>query len=189
MPLTIYIPKMELWDEARARIIHIKEQTLTLEYSLVALSKWEARHHKIFLSPEEKTEEEKLDFIYCMIYNENVKSEIVYAFTEKDFRDIEHYIITSQSAAIIPEEKTNEPKSNELLSSDLIYYYLAQMQVPYIPTQDWHLSRVLAMIRIGSFKNKPEKKLSKQEAISQVESINERNKRLFEEMRRKKEGK
>lgn len=186
MPLTIHIPETELWDETREVFVHVKEQTLTLEYSLVNVSKWESRWQKIFLSPEEKTEEQKRDFVYCMICNENTDPNVIYAFTEEDFKKVDRYISTSQSAAIIPEEKTNEPKSNELLSTDLIYYYLAQMQVPYIPTQDWHLSRVMSLIRIGSFKNKPEKKLNKQEAVAQVESINERNKRLFEEMARKK---
>lgn len=187
MPLPIYIPKQNLWNESIEEFIPIKEQTLLLEHSLVSVSKWESKWRKIFLSPEEKTEEELKDYIRCMILNEDVEEEIIYALKPKDILEINKYIETPQTATTIPEEKnSSEPKSNELMSSELIYFYLAQMQVPFIPTQDWHLSRVLTLIRIGSFKNKPEKKLSKKEALAQCEDINERNKRLFEEMKRKK---
>lgn len=132
-----------------------------------------------------------LDYIRCMILNEDVDEDIVYAFTPKDMKAIEVYIATDQTATTFPKETSNEPRSNELMTSELIYYYLASMQCPFIPTQDWHLSRVLTLIRVASFKQKPEKKLNQKEALAQCESIRERNERIFEEMRRKaeKEGK
>ena len=190
MPCDIFIPKQDLWDDTRGEFIPIGEDTtLTLEHSLVSLSKWESRWHKPFLSPEEKTKEEMYDYFRCMILNEKFDDNIVYAFTPADIKKVENYMEESQTATTFPEEKSTEPQSNELMTSELIYYYLGQMQCPFIPTETWHLSRILTLIRVASFKNKPEKKLGKKEALQQCEDINERNKRIFEEMRRKAEGK
>ena len=192
MPLPIFVPKQELWDDTREILIPIERDIkLSLEHSLVSLSKWESKWRKPFLSPEEKTQEEMLDYIRCMILNEDVDEDIVYAFTPKDMKAIEVYIATDQTATTFPKETSKEPQSNELMTSELIYYYLSQMQCPFIPTEGWHLSRILTLIRVASFKQKPEKKLNKTEALAQCESIKERNERIFEEMRRKaeKEGK
>ena len=190
MPCDIFIPKQDLWDDTRGEFIPIGEDTtLTLEHSLVSLSKWESRWHKPFLSPEEKTKEEMYDYFRCMILNEKFDDNIVYAFTAADIKKVENYMEESQTATTFPEEKSTEPQSNELMTSELIYYYLGQMQCPFIPTESWHLSRVLTLIRVASFKNRPEKKLGKKEALQQCEDINERNKRIFEEMRRKAEAK
>lgn len=190
MPCDIFIPKQDLWDDTRGEFIPIGEDTtLTLEHSLVSLSKWESRWHKPFLSPEEKTKEEMYDYFRCMILNEKFDDNIVYAFTPADIKKVENYMEESQTATTFPEEKSKEPQSNELMTSELIYYYLGQMQCPFIPTESWHLSRILTLIRVASFKNKPEKKLGKKEALQQCEDINERNKRIFEEMRRKAEAK
>lgn len=190
MPTDIFIPKQELWDESREVLVTIKkDRELSLEHSLVSLSKWESKWRKPFLSPEAKTQDEIRDYFRCMIINEDkdIEDEIGYAFTNEDMIKVQNYIDTPQTATSFPEEKNSEPRSNELMTSELIYYYLGQMQCPFIPTENWHLSRVMTLIRIASFKNKPEKKLSYNDSVQQCEDINERNKRYFEEMRRKAE--
>lgn len=189
MPKPIFIPKQELWDESRGIIIPIeKDMELSLEHSLVSLSKWESKWCKPFLSPEEKTQEELLDYVRCMILEKDISDDVVYALTPNDIKEINDYIAKDQTGTTFPKEKSMEPQSNELMTSELIYYYLAQIQAPYIPTETWHLSRVLTLIRIAAFKSKGEKKLNKKEALKQCEDINERNKRYFEEMRRKQQN-
>ena len=189
MPLPIFVPKQELWDESREMIIPIKEDiTLSLEHSLVSLSKWESKWRKPFLSPEEKTQEEMLDYIRCMILNDDVDEDIVYAFTPKDMKEIEVYIATDQTATTFPKETSKEPQSNELMTSELIYYYLGQIQCLTPTIENWHLSRVLTLIRVASFKQKPEKELNKKEALAQCEDIREANMRKFEEWKRKQQS-
>jgi hypothetical protein len=190
MPLKIFIPKQDLWDDSRGEFIPIKEHNLTLEHSLVSLTKWESKWCKPFLSPEEKTQEEVKDYVRCMILNEDVEDEIIFAFTPKDLKEVEAYISRNQTATTFPEErKTSEPQSNELMTSELIYYYLGQMQCLNPTIENWHLSRVLTLIRVASFKNKGEQKLNKTEALAQCEDIREANMRKFEEWKRKQQSK
>ena len=189
MPLKIFIPEQDLWDDSRGEFIPIKEHKLTLEHSLVSLTKWESKWCKPFLSPEEKTQEEIKDYVRCMIMDEDVEDEIIYAFTPTDLKQVETYIAKDQTATTFPEEKkSNEPKSNELMTSELIYYYLGQMQCLSPTIENWHLSRILTLIRVASFKNKGEQKLNKKEALAQCEDIREANMRKFEEWKRKQQN-
>ena len=120
------------------------------------------------------------------LYFTDVEEEIVNAFKPNDIKEVETYIATDQTATTFPKEQSSEPQSNELMTSELIYYYLGQIQCLTPTIENWHLSRTLTLIRVASFKQKPEKELSKKEALAQAENINERNKRLIEEMKRKK---
>lgn len=190
MPIPIFVPKQELWDETREIIIPVKEDvTVSLEHSLVSLTKWESKWCKPFLSPEEKTREELMGYLSCMILDKDVDPDIVYAFTPEDIEKINKYMEKDQTATTFPDEKSTEPRSNELMTSELIYFYLGQIQCLTPTIENWHLSRTLTLIRVASFKNKPEKKLNQKEALQQCEDINERNKRYFEEMRKKAEAK
>lgn len=189
MPCKIYIPAQDLWDESRGEFISIKEHKLTLEHSLVSLTKYESNWHTPFLSPEEKTQEQVMDYIRCMVMGDDYDDNFIYALTPQDLKKIETYIATDQTASTIPEEKNNtEPKSNELMTSELIYYYLGQIQCVTPTIENWHLSRTLTLIRIASWKQKPEKELNKKEALAQCEDIREANMRKFEEWKRKQQA-
>ena len=61
--LHITIPFTEFYDENKNEFITIKSQNLSLEHSLVSLSKWESKWCKPFLSKETMTEEESIDYI------------------------------------------------------------------------------------------------------------------------------
>lgn len=189
MPCKIYIPAQDLWDESRGEFISIKEHKLTLEHSLVSLTKYESNWHTPFLSPEEKTQEQVMDYIRCMVMGDDYDDNFIYALTPQDLKKIETYIATDQTASTIPEEKNStEPKSNELMTSELIYYYLGQIQCLTPTIENWHLSRTLTLIRIASWKQKPEKELNKKEALAQCEDIREANMRKFEEWKRKQQA-
>lgn len=189
MPCKIYIPAQDLWDESRGEFISIKEHKLTLEHSLVSLTKYESKWRTPFLSPEEKTQEQVMDYIRCMVMGDDYDDNFIYALTPQDLKKIESYIATDQTASTIPEEKNNtEPKSNELMTSELIYYYLGQIQCLTPTIENWHLSRTLTLIRIASWKQKPEKELNKKEALAQCEDIREANMRKFEEWKRKQQA-
>ena len=81
--LQITIPSGEMWDEVNEKFVYTKAQTLTLEHSLVSLSKWESKWHKPFLSKEPKSQTETIDYIKCMTLTQNVDPN-VYLFITRD---------------------------------------------------------------------------------------------------------
>ena len=88
--LRITIPSTEFWDEVKQEFVYTKAQTLQLEHSLVSLSKWESRWNKPFLTKQEKTLEETIDYVKCMTLTQNVNPE-VYLNTFKSYNIPELY--------------------------------------------------------------------------------------------------
>ena len=90
--LHITIPAQEYYDERTETFVNTKEITLTLEHSLVSVSKWESKWCKPFLSKDAKTPEETLDYIKCMTLTQNVPPETYNYLTNENISEIKKYI-------------------------------------------------------------------------------------------------
>lgn len=176
--LQITVPAIELWDEQKQEFITGKEQTLCLEHSLVSLSKWESKWNKIFLDKREKSLEETLDYIKCMTLTQNVKPEVYSRLTVENFKQINEYIEAPMTATTFYNDKRGTI-SREKVTSELIYYWMIALNIPFDPCQKWHLNRLLTLIRVCNVKNAPPKKLSKREIASRNAALNaQRRKQL-----------
>ena len=169
--LQITIPPMEKWDESKNEFIQTKAQTLQLEHSLVSLSKWESKWKKIFLSEKEKTYEETLDYVKCMTLTQNVDPEVYYNLTQENIDAINKYIDDKMTATYFTEDKRAGNHSSEQISSELIYYWMIALNIPF-ECQKWHLNRLLTLIKVCNIKNQPPKKMSKRDALRRQSSIN-----------------
>ena len=175
--LRITIPAVELWDEAKQEFISTKEQTLSLEHSLVSLSKWESKWCKPFLTKQEKTFEETLDYIKCMTLTQNVDPEVYKYLTNGNIDEINRYIEAPMTATYFSEDK-NGKTSREQITAEIIYYWMISLNIPF-ECQKWHLNRLLTLIKVCSIKNTPPKKRSKKEIMSRNAALNAaRRKRL-----------
>ena len=103
--LELTIPKTDLWDERNQRFIPVKEQKLRLEHSLVSLSKWESKWCKVFLSKEQKTYEETIDYIRCMTLTQNVDPLVYQCITNSHIDAVNTYIEAPMTASTVKEEK------------------------------------------------------------------------------------
>lgn len=168
--LRITIPACELWDEKNEVFISTKEQTLQLEHSLVSLSKWESKWHKPFLSTEEKTEEETIDYIRCMTITQNVNPEVYNFFTAENVEQINKYIEDPMTATTFSDG--NQKPSREIITSEIIYHWMVSFNIPF-ECQKWHLNKLLAFIKVCCNKNLPPKKMSKAEIMKQYSELNE----------------
>jgi hypothetical protein len=160
----------EGWDEKRQEFVDPKTQILQLEHSLVSLSKWESKWCKPFISKTEKTAEEILDYIKCMTITQNVKPEVYDHLTRANIDEINNYIEAPMTATTFLEDK-NTKHSREIITSELIYYWMIALQIPP-EYQKWHLNRLLTLIRVCNVKNAPPKKMSKREIMSRNAQLN-----------------
>lgn len=165
--LTLIIPETELYDEIQNEFRIIKEQKIVLEHSLVSISKWESKWHKPFLSKENKTHEETIDYIRCMTVN-SVDPIIYNYITYSMINQVNKYIEDPMTATTI---KNREPPSREIITSEIIYYWMVALQIPF-ECQKWHLNRLLTLIQVCNIKNKPPKKMGKRELMSRNASLN-----------------
>jgi len=168
--LQITIPAVELWDERKQEFVTTKEQTLQLEHSLVSLSKWESKWCKAFLTKQEKTFEETLDYIKCMTITQNVDPEVYNYLTNENIEEIKKYIEAPMTATYFSDDKTVK-SSREQITAELIYYWMIALNIPF-ECQKWHLNRLLTLIKVCNIKNQPPKKLSKKEIMSRNAALN-----------------
>lgn len=155
-----------------------KEVVLQFEHSLLSLSKWEAKHKKPFMSTVQKLPSEMIDYFQDMLLSPEVDRDLVYALNPEQLDDLTKYIADPQSASSV-RDGTDKGQSGEVVTSELIYYWLVALQIPFQPTETWHLNRVMMLVRIANFKQQPEKKRPEGEVMSQWAALNEKRKKMF----------
>lgn len=166
--LTIKIPTTELWDEGRSEFIAIQETELRLEHSLVAISKWESKWKKPFLTRDPKTEEETRDYVRCMSVDDI--DPLVFSFlTQNHLNQISSYIEDPMTATWFKEDHSKPSK--QIITSERIYYWMCAAQIPF-ECQYWHLNRLMTLIRIASIESQPAKKMGKKDIYSQNAALN-----------------
>jgi len=168
--LQVIIPGMEYWDEKNEEFINTNPQTIQLEHSLVSISKWESRWQKTFLSNNNKTTDEIMDYIRCMTITQNVQSDVYTRLTPENIDSINSYIDEPMTATRIPIIK-NSVGAKDSLTSEIIYYWMISLNIP-LKCEKWHLNRLLTLIRVCDFKNNPPKKRSQRELLSQNAALN-----------------
>lgn len=184
--LEITIPEQhyKIFDEKEEIFlppVNINETTIQLEHSLISLKKWEQKWHKPFLSRNDKTNEEIIDYIKCMTLTPKVNP-IIYNYIPKDImKMIELYINDPMTATTIKEDNivTAQRNTREGITAEIIYYWMISLNIP-VEFQKWHLSQLLTLIKVVSIKNdtKP-KKVDKNAIIRNNAKLNEERRRQF----------
>ena len=173
--LTITISDTEYFNEDTNEFCKVKGTSLQLEHSLVSLSKWESKWCKPFLTKAHKTNEETLDYIRCMTINTQPSPDIYRAITNDHIKLISDYIDAPMTATTFSKEQMSG-KSKEIITSELIYYWLIAQQIPF-ECQKWHLNRLLTLIHVCSIKNAPPKKMGRQAVLERNARINEQRRK------------
>lgn len=168
--LTVTIPSVEKWDERKNEFVYTKGRVLQLEHSLVSVSKWESKWNKPFLSKSEKTSLELLDYIRCMTITQNVPDEVYADIPDRVYEQIIQYINLPMTATTFLEE--GKKGKNEIITSEVIYYWMVALTIPF-ECQEWHLNRLLTLIRVCNIKNQPKKKkMNKKDILSRNARLN-----------------
>lgn len=178
MPLTITVPGRDMFDQRTSMFITTKPTTLVLEHSLLSISKWEAKWHKPYLSTAAKTEEEALDYIRCMCITQNVNPEIFMALDNRTLKEITDYINNPMTATTFRKDP-NERPNREIITNELVYYWMAELGLPFDPCEKWHLNRLMTLIKVASIKKQPPKKMGRKEMISQRNALNAQRKAKY----------
>lgn len=143
-----------------------------LEHSLLSISKWEQKYERAFWGKDNKTTEEMADYIRCMVVSGKTPDNFIESLEIEQYKAISDYINSRQSATWFNEE---EPKkgSSETITSELVYYWMIQFQIPLQPTESWHFNRLMTLIKIAGIKQTKPKKVNKRELAEQYRKINE----------------
>lgn len=150
---------------------------LELEHSLVAISKWESIHEKPFLGKDEKTSEEIVSYIKCMIISPDYPLDVVDRFSEENIEEINKYIEAKMTATWFKETKPSG-SAREQITSEYIYYWMVSYQIPW-EAQHWHIARLFTLINIFNVKNTTPTKKSVREMAAERERLNAERKAKY----------
>lgn len=167
--LTIIVPAVEQYDEDKEEFVNSKAQTLQLEHSLVSLSKWESKWRKPFLTKNEKTIEETIDYIRCMTITQNVDEKVFTFVTNGNIMQVREYIEAEMTATTFSNEKKSS--NREVITAEIIYYWMILLNIPF-ECQKWHLNRLLTLVNVCNIKNKPPQKIGKKELLRRNAALN-----------------
>lgn len=175
--LTITVGATDVYDEETQSFGAQGGVELQLEHSLVSLSKWETRFEKPFLGSNRKTPEEILAYISCMMLPSNPPGDFLSRLSEQNLSDINAYIDAKMSATWFS-EPPGAPKSREIVTSELVYYWMTVFNIPF-ECQHWHLNRLFTLIRVCHLKQAKPKKMSRAEVAARNRELNAQRKQAF----------
>lgn len=172
--LTIIIGATDVYNEESESFAARGGVELQLEHSLVSVSKWESIHEKPFLGASSKTGEEVLSYINCMILTPNSPEEILAQLSQENIKQINAYIDRKMTATWFSEQP-GAPKTREVITSELIYYWMTVFNIPF-ECETWHINRLFTLIRICNIKQAKPKKMGRAEMAQRNRELNAQRK-------------
>ena len=168
--LTITINEDEFFDDAKQEFVTVNGMTLTLEHSLVSLSRWESKWELPFLSAKQLTDEQTLDYVRMMVIDPPPEFSEIKDIPQKELTKVIDYISSKQTATFFnePEQKRGTEK---IITSEQIYSWMVQLQIPF-SCENWHLNRLTTLIKILQIQNSPKKKVPFNEQAARNRELN-----------------
>ncbi|MFL5661954.1 MAG: hypothetical protein ACJ8BW_11470 [Ktedonobacteraceae bacterium] len=172
--LTLQVAGVESFDDNTQEFIAQGGTVLELEHSLVSLSKWESIHEKPFLGKEPKTPQEIMSYVRCMTLRDDVAPEVFGQLNLEHFDKISEYIDAKMTATWFSEQP-GTPRSREVITSELIYYWMTVFSIPF-ECERWHLNRLFTLIRICNVKQGKPEKMTRAELAQRNRELNAQRK-------------
>ena len=168
--LKLTIPESEYWDPVKEEFLYEPPFNLSLEHSLVSVSKWESKYHTPFIGSQH-TQDQILDYVKFMTLTQNVPEKVYNRITESIMQKIMDYITDTMTATTFV-ESNKKRMGYQVLTSEEIYYCMVRYGIPF-ECQKWHLNRLLALIRVCNEKNNEDSnKMSKKDIYTQNHELN-----------------
>lgn len=136
----------ELYDDERGVFLEPDTIELRLEHSLFTVSKWEEKWHVPFFTDADKTNEQLLDYVRCMLIDETQEQYLQY-LSEDDVEKINDYITDEATATTVHTFGPNTNRSHHVITSEVLYYQMFSRQIP-IECQHWHINRLMMLLRV-----------------------------------------
>jgi hypothetical protein len=147
---------MEFYDEEHNEFFSSKPITVKLEHSLISISKWEGIWQKSYFpssyNPGLQGVTEELSYISCMIIGK--VPDYVPGVLIRTYKNELHDYINSPKTATKVHHMSSRHGVTPTITSELVYYWMIKYGIPF-ECQQWHFSRLLALIEVCNLKENP----------------------------------
>lgn len=179
--LRLKVVTAEGFDDDAQKFVDASSVVLELEHSLLSLSKWESKWKVPFLGDQNKTDEQVLDYVCMMNSSGEIPPEVLTHMGPEHFNAVNAYINDKMTATTFRDKR--ETKNNEIITAELIYYWMIALGIPF-ECQEWHLNRLLTLIKVCNIKNAPKDKT----VASGMTKASASDRRALNEQRRREAG-
>jgi hypothetical protein len=156
MPLKLETSAKLGYNYEKDEFVDVPAQIVVLEHCLLAVARWESKWKVSFFKDQETWTPSMIrSYIQCMDLDDSADPNFVICLNNEQEHEIMDYIKDEKTATTVTHFK-KAPASGETLTSELLYYYMAQVPLPFDVCERWHLSRLLKTLEIASVKNDPE---------------------------------
>lgn len=173
MSITVTVPAgSELYDNELNEFYVIPSDIhITMEHSLISLQLWEQKWHIPFLDKRiSRTNEQLVDYLRCMSLTKNVDPKAFYMLPASEIKRIKLYIEDPMTATTIAKD-SNRRAPTEIKTAEVIYSDMILLGIPF-ECRKWHLNSLLMLINVCAEKQKPEKKMSRNDIYAQNRALN-----------------
>jgi hypothetical protein len=115
-----------------------------------------------------------------MTINKDIPDEVYYCIGAEEMKEVNDYINDVMSATTVKMHNTKKPMKKQVLTSELLYYYMFKLGIPK-ECEKWHINRLIKLIEIfgANESTGDDKKMSRSELAARNKAINARNKAKF----------
>lgn len=162
----------EMFDEETNRFVKVRSEGIVFhfEHSLSAISVWEAKYRKPFISNKSISPEELIDYICMMNLDDDFDINLL---TPENITEITEYIGDTNPTATVITSTDNNRNSRTIMTSEVIYAWMANAGIPF-ECDKWNVNRLLILVSVISEFNKPRKKMSEAEILRRQHEINQK---------------
>lgn len=174
----LVIPEQDYWDEYRERFVTVKSETLILKHTLVSLNKFESINGIARFGRQQLTRAQRIEYIKCMVLNEVKDENVFLGVTDELMLEVDKYIDKKMTATTFREVK--EKKINgRFVTAELIYYWMSAFNIPYQPCENWHLNKLLTVIKVCSEEQKGPQKMNRKDAMEEQHRLNQERRKKY----------
>lgn len=173
MSITVMVPAgSELYDNVSNEFYTVSSDIkIVMEHSLISLHQWEQKWHVPFLDRRhERTSEQIIDYLRCMTLSKNVDDKAYYLLPASEVKRIKEYIEDPMTATSITTDSRRRV-ATEIKTAEVIYSDMILLGIPF-ECRKWHLNSLLMLINVCAEKQKPPKKMSRNDIYAQNKALN-----------------
>lgn len=171
--LKVLVKGVEVFNQETSTFTVTNDFSFEVEHSLVSVSKWESIYKIPFLTDDEKTQQQMIDYIRCMTITPDVPDSVYESLSNQNLKDIYAYIAMNVTATTVYPGPEKPNRNKEVITSELIYYWMIALNIPF-EFEQWHLDRLLTLIKVTHIKTNPSgSKMSKSERAQWMREQNE----------------
>lgn len=168
--LVLDFPEHTSFNRETEEFLTLPPTRLTLVHNLQSVVRWESKWKRSLVDRPPSSVDEVTDYIGCMSDGQDEVPFLLERLTRDHVEAIKNYIADPMSASVML-SRPGERKTSEKMTSDLIYYYMVVFQIPF-EAEEWHLNRLLMLIRICNAKQNAGQKTNPKSAASQRAALN-----------------